>query len=550
MEKNVTREQIVEQLVKVFRGNEIALYNSENESRQVLCGWCGVMAPLSRPAYIADFGLETVVACEIEARSIIETDRIKYEASEYHSYEVIADKHKAKGQPAPQEGSFMWAIYSGMKCDGGCGIYDELRRKLYDEEHQHLSLVKIEKVYHVSEEEFKSADTADNIASSEDCPGGWCQEDGDYLDKDKMHFTHVGAVVAPDGRYYLIDNEGYSYARYVLTSLSWREMFSAEVAKIEEENRLEAEAEARQEEEERQQRLADYKARCSKWESIMTDITPYKESEREAYKVHGYGSKEHKAAERKLHNVKRANILAMCKAAYPGVKFSLKKNTGWGSDWELSWEDGPTVKTFKKNTNIELFSTYHDTFNGWDDSTGVSHEEFTEFAYKYMDRCNSIETRREMSAEKRDELIAEIISIVPEFNVKNSYGYHERYVFSNEQAEVLENHFGLSYHDLFGNYPNATADEIARRVWNERDYIPEVKPEEKHEPAILKTVGNEGGLQLIDYSEKALAIIGNTRDYAEKLKELGGRFNGKLKCGAGWVFSKKREPELRTAFSL
>lgn len=51
-------------------------------------------------------------------------------------------------------------------------------------------------------------------------------------------------------------------------------------------------------------------------------------------------------------------------------------------------------------------------------------------------------------------------------------------------------------------------------------------------------------LQLIQYSEKAVAVIGDTRDHKEALKKLGGRFNGKLSCGAGWIFPKKAQAEL------
>ena len=551
MKQNVTGDQIVKQLVNVFRDEAMtAEYNYPLERRQGVCGWCGVMSPLSRTAYINDFGLKMVLACEINARAIINDDRKRYEESEYHSHELEADEHKAIGQPAPQEGSFMWAMHSGLKCDGGHGIYDELRYKLYDTERQHVVLVNIEKVYHVTEEEFKNPDTADKIACSEDCPGGWHEEDGDFLDAKKMNYLYAGAVIAPDGRYYLVDNEGYSYARYVMTSLSWREMFSEEVAKIEEENRRVAEEEARQAEEERQQRLAAYKARCAKWESIMTDIAPYKKEAERQHKLNGWNSKEYKAAERKLHSVRRANILAMCKTAFPGVKFYLKKNSGWGSDWQVSWEDGPTEETFKVETDLGLFSTYHDTFNGYDDSTGVSYEEFTEFAYKYMGNCNSIDTMRDMSEEKKAEIIAEVVSIVPELDTKNEYGYYKRVMLSNEQKEALENHFNAGHNSLFGRYDDPTADEIGRNIWHERNYIQEVKPEEKPAETTLKKVGNESELQLIDYSDKAVAIIGNTRDYVAKLKELGGRFNGKLKCGAGWIFSKKREPELRTAFSL
>lgn len=548
MKQNVTKEQIVNQLVKVFRSEEVTIYKSENECRQGICGWCGVMAPLSRPAYIADFGLDVVEDAETEARNIIAEDYKKYEASKYHSYELEADKHKVIGQPVPQKGSFMWATYSGLKCDGGKGLYDELKYKLYDEEHQHIRLVKIEKIYAVTEDEFKNPSTADEIARREDCPGGWYEEDGDYLDKLKMSFTYVGAVVSPNGRYYLVDDEGYSYARYVLTPLDWRKMFSEEIAQIEEENRKDAEEIARQAEEKRHQRLSAYQARCNKWEAmnIMTEIMPYMEAEEKARSMFGFRSKEAKVAERQLHNMKRANILAMCKATFPSVKFSLKKHDGWGSDWIVSWEDGPTEETFGEKTDLGLFSTYHDTFNGYDDSTDVSYEEFTEFAKKYMGRCNSIKIEREMSGKKKSELISEIINIVPEFDIKNSYGYYERCKFSKEQATALENHFSLDYHTLFRNHSDATADEIALRIWSEKDYIPEVKPKEKTEDDTIK----DSDLQLVEYSEKAVAIIGNTRKYAERLKDLGGRFNGKLKCGAGWIFSKKKEVELRKAFVL
>ena len=53
------------------------------------------------------------------------------------------------------------------------------------------------------------------------------------------------------------------------------------------------------------------------------------------------------------------------------------------------------------------------------------------------------------------------------------------------------------------------------------------------------------GVQIIDYSEKAIAVVGDTRAIKDTLKSLGGRFNGRLSCGAGWIFSKKKEQEVR-----
>ena len=63
----------------------------------------------------------------------------------------------------------------------------------------------------------------------------------------------------------------------------------------------------------------------------------------------------------------------------------------------------------------------------------------------------------------------------------------------------------------------------------------------KEEIELLET----SGVQIIDYSERAIAVIGDTKAIKETLKSLGGRFNGRLSCGAGWIFSKKKEQEVR-----
>ena len=52
---------------------------------------------------------------------------------------------------------------------------------------------------------------------------------------------------------------------------------------------------------------------------------------------------------------------------------------------------------------------------------------------------------------------------------------------------------------------------------------------------------NEGkpAINIIDYSEKAFAVVGDTKAVKESLKKMGGRFNSKLSCGCGWIFSNK-----------
>lgn len=60
-----------------------------------------------------------------------------------------------------------------------------------------------------------------------------------------------------------------------------------------------------------------------------------------------------------------------------------------------------------------------------------------------------------------------------------------------------------------------------------------------------------GAFELVNYSEKAFAVVGDTREIKDLLKGNGGRFNPSLtvngvKC-AGWIFSKKSLQAVRLA---
>lgn len=47
-------------------------------------------------------------------------------------------------------------------------------------------------------------------------------------------------------------------------------------------------------------------------------------------------------------------------------------------------------------------------------------------------------------------------------------------------------------------------------------------------------------VKIILYSEKAFAVVGDTKPIKDDLKKLGGRFNKRLTCGAGWIFSNSK----------
>lgn len=58
------------------------------------------------------------------------------------------------------------------------------------------------------------------------------------------------------------------------------------------------------------------------------------------------------------------------------------------------------------------------------------------------------------------------------------------------------------------------------------------------------------GIEIIDYSEKAIAVIGETKPIKNQLKDMGGRFNFRLSCGAGWIFPKTKREEVMQLLSV
>ena len=130
--------------------------------------------------------------------------------------------------------------------------------------------------------------------------------------------------------------------------------------------------------------------------------------------------------------------------------------------------------------------------------------------------------------------------------VEQITGKHERICSRDRWNDDLWEHNDTAFTSVFGGvdyifYYRETAPE-------NREICLYTKPEPKQrEPA--KAIKTEG-IQLINYSEKAIAIIGDTRAIKDTLKTLGGRFNARLTCGAGWIFSKAKELTLRNALSI
>ena len=519
-----TFNNIVYQLVKVLTDKaESAQYYSDNEQFICLCGWCGTMSPVSRPAYVKTFGKDTLEQAEAKAREMIAEKEAARQRTKYAQHAHEADR--LEGVPAV--GGFFWADNRGLKCAGGRGLFEELHALNYYTAAQNTParLCCVEQIIKVSDEDFARPELADELVTRYNLQGFARSEDVDEDDNtynddpEKLAtFYTVGAlVVSPSGKYYLIDSEGYDYARYIYVPIEWPVMLADEVASVKAKEDARKAEEKRQAAEEKAQRLADYRKRCAKWSHLMRNVE----------KMEQDGT----ATARKIDNARKANILAMCAAAFPGVKFSVSVRRGWGADFELIWTDGPTVEDFMEKTDLNLFCSRRDTFDGWDDSTDVFFSEFAEFARLTMgSNGGNVKTVREMSDEARAEILAQIFATVPAADNRNKYGYTEAYTYTNKEAEAVAAALGVDVFDIFAHGYAENAETIARRAWNQHSYTKTTTPEptgpksgkaqakatERTEAAPAQGVAQAGtdapaeGLQLVATAE-GVAVIGDSR---------------------------------------
>lgn len=524
-----TLNEIVENLVKVLTDKaESAQYYSDNEQYICLCGWCGTMSPVSRPAYYKTFGKDTTEAAEAKAREIIAEKEAARKRTKYAEHAQEADR--LEGVPAV--GGFFWADNSGLKCDGGRGLLEELHALNYytDAAEQPARLCCVEQIINVSDADFARPGLADELVTRHNLQGFARSEDVDEDDNDYNNdpeklatFYTVGAlVVSPSGKYYLIDSEGYNYARYIYVPIEWPVMLADEVASIKAAEEARKAEEERKEAEAKAQRLAHYRARCAKWSHLMQDVRPLEADP--------------KTTSRQLMNARKANIFAMCRAAFPGVKFSLKVRHGWGADFYLTWTDGPTVEEFNNKTDFSLFCRCRDTFNGWDDSTGVDYAEFADFARLTMgSNGGDIKTERVMSDEARAELLAQIFAVVPAADRRDKYGYTEAYTYTNQEAEAVAAALGVDVFDIFARGYAENAETIARRAWNVRSYTKTTIPEPTDpKPGKAQTADTDTtdeapaeGLELVETAE-GVAVVGDSRTTYRNRKAIkahGARWN-------------------------
>ena len=132
--------------------------------------------------------------------------------------------------------------------------------------------------------------------------------------------------------------------------------------------------------------------------------------------------------------------------------------------------------------------------------------------------------------------------------VERIVGKHQRSCVRDKWNDDIWDQIDTAFTSVFGGvdylfYYRETAPE-------NREVSLYTKPEPKQNKTTETETIEAKGIQIIDYSEKAIAVVGDTRVIKDTLKSLGGRFNNRLSCGAGWIFPKSKEATIKATLSL
>lgn len=196
-----------------------------------------------------------------------------------------------------------------------------------------------------------------------------------------------------------------------------------------------------------------------------------------------------------------ANVRAYAKKNFPEFKFSVRSEWSMYADsMYIELKSGPCVPFVEGSRSAKLgYMSTMSTVKGWEN-------ELTPEMFKVLDAVTT-------------------------------YASSFRYNDSDGMQDYFDTNFYIHIE---------VSDEY--KVIEPKAKKSSIKPEKVEEAKEMEAVTVEG-LEVVDYSEKAIAVFGDTKAIKEQLKELGGRFNPSLNYNgekrAGWIFSKKKADEVR-----
>lgn len=196
-----------------------------------------------------------------------------------------------------------------------------------------------------------------------------------------------------------------------------------------------------------------------------------------------------------------AKVRAYAKKNFPEFKFSIR------SEWSM-YTDSMYIE-LKAGTCIPFIEGSRSAQRG------------------YLSTCSSVKAFK-------NELPPEVFAVL---DAVTTYASSFRYDDSDGMQDYYDTNFYLSI---------KVSDEYRVIEPKVKKNAPKKGQEESANVAEPVTVEE---LEIVDYSEKAIAVFGDTKSIKEQLKEIGGRFNPSLNYNgekrAGWIFSKKQTDKVR-----
>lgn len=213
---------------------------------------------------------------------------------------------------------------------------------------------------------------------------------------------------------------------------------------------------------------------------------------------------------------------------------------GWvGSNYDskLSTKEiAAKVRVFAKKNFPEFKFSVRSEWSMYTDSMYIELKEGTCIPFVEGSRSAERGYMSTMSTVKgwEDELTPEMFKVL---DAVTTYASSFRYDDSDGMQDYYDTNFYLKI---------KVSDEY--KVVEPKAKKSSVKAEKAEEVKEVEAVTVEG-LEIVDYSEKAVAVFGETKAIKEQLKELGGRFNPSLNYNgekhAGWIFSKKQADKVK-----
>lgn len=232
-------------------------------------------------------------------------------------------------------------------------------------------------------------------------------------------------------------------------------------------------------------------------------------------------------------NTTKKNIVATLKKEFPTVKFSVRKD--YYSSYTVTWVDGPTVE--EVDDKIDCFVSYSN------DESGDFRDPTPSNFNRVFGGLKYLSTTRDQSPE-----VEEVFKLFIEQEKTKSYAlaypddlnYLPYKIFRRNAIPTGAKLIRIEEKEDFSG-----SIEDAYRFVFEQQETPEPTETANFEAVEVKA----GEIQIIDYSERAIAVTGDTKPIKDQLKAIGGKFNFRLSCGAGWIFSKKQLPEVEKLLS-